>query len=262
MDIKNEAALGLAIHWIQQALISAYGDNCRLRPVKSERQSLKWTVELEYLRREVRRLFSKCRSDKNLHSWELYRGAWQNYRKEARKASKNAWRSYCSSINDLPRSVRLHCALSMDPKIKLGCLVSSSGGRTWSEGETLELLLTTHFPNSGVTQEIAAPAAALLARRTNWRLVTWVVTYRRVEWAIDFFAPYKNPGVYGIFLAMLQKGREVVVPYLVRIFRACLVTGCVPGIWRQVKVVFIPKPDRNSYSGPRDYRLISHIISS
>jgi hypothetical protein len=27
--------------------------------------------------------------------------------------------------------------------------------------------------------------------------------------------------------------------------------------WRQVKVVFIPKPGRNTYSGPKDYRPIS-----
>jgi hypothetical protein len=81
-----------------------------------------------------------------------------------------------------------------------------------------------------------------------------VVTYRRVEWAIDSFAPYKSPGVDGIFPAMLQKGREVVIPYLVRIFCACLATGYVPAIWRQVKVVFIPKPGRNSYSGPRNFR--------
>jgi hypothetical protein len=74
----------------------------------------------------------------------------------------------------------------------------------------LELLLTTHFPNSGVTQESAAPAAALLARRPDWRLATRVVTYRRVEWAIDSFAPFKSPGVDGIFLALLQQAREVV----------------------------------------------------
>jgi hypothetical protein len=84
-----------------------------------------------------------------------------------------------------------------------------------------------------------------------------VVTYRRVEWAIDSFAPYKSPGVDGIFLALLQQAREVVIPYLVRIFHACLATGYVPVIWRQVKVVFIPKPGRNTYSGSRDYRPIS-----
>ena len=61
----------------------------------------------------------------------------------------------------------------------------------------------------------------------------------------------------GIFPALLQKVREVIIPYLVRIFCACLLMGYVPAIWQQVKVVFIPKPSRNSYSGPRDYRPIS-----
>ena len=73
-----------------------------------------------------------------------------------------------------------------------------------------------------------------------------MVTYRRVEWAIDSFVSYKSPGVDGIFPALLQQAREVVIPYLVRIFRACQAIGYVPAIWRQVKVVFIHKPDRNS----------------
>jgi len=186
MDMKNEAGLGLAIHLFQQALVSAHEDNC---PIKTGRKSLKWTAELQFLRREVRRLFNKCRSDKNLHSWELYRGAQRIYRKEVRKASKNAWRTFCSSINDLPRSATLHRVPSRDLKVKLGSLVIPSSGRTQSEGETLELLLATHFPNSGVTQEAAAPAAALLARHSDWRLTTRVVTYRRVEWALVSFAP-------------------------------------------------------------------------
>jgi len=68
MDMKSEALLGLAIHWVQRALISAYKDNCPPRPVKMGRQSLKWMAELESLKRGVRRLFNKCRSDKNPHS--------------------------------------------------------------------------------------------------------------------------------------------------------------------------------------------------
>ena len=79
-------------------------------------------------------------------------------------------------------------ALSRDPKIKLGSLADPTGRRKQSEEGTLEH--TTHFPNSGVTQEVAAPTAALLTRRPDWMLATRVVTFRRVEWAIDFFAPY------------------------------------------------------------------------
>jgi hypothetical protein len=61
----------------------------------------------------------------------------------------------------------------------------------------------------------------------------------------------------GIFPALLQEGREVLVPYLVRIFCAFLAAGYIPPAWRQVKVVLIPKPGRNTYCGPKDYRPIS-----
>jgi hypothetical protein len=37
--------------------------------------------------------------------------------------------------------------------------------RTQSEGDTLELLQTTYFPNLEITEEMAAPPVALRARR-------------------------------------------------------------------------------------------------
>jgi len=39
MNMKDETGLGLAVHWVQQALISAYKDNCPLRPIKKSRKS-------------------------------------------------------------------------------------------------------------------------------------------------------------------------------------------------------------------------------
>jgi len=97
-------------------------------------------------------------------------------------------------------------------------------GERSPRGETLELLLTTHFPNSGVRQDLTAPVAALLARCPAWRLATKVVTYRRVEWAIDYLPHIK---VDGIFPDLLQRARESVIPRLVRIFLTCLATGYV-----------------------------------
>ena len=60
MNMKNEAGLGLDIHCVQQALNSAYENNSPHRPLKRGRQSLKWTSELDSLRREVRRLFKSA----------------------------------------------------------------------------------------------------------------------------------------------------------------------------------------------------------
>jgi hypothetical protein len=74
---------------------------------------------------------------------------------------------------------------------------------------------------------------------------------------MESFAPYKSPGMDGIFPALLQEGRKVLAPYLVRIFRTCLATGYVPTAWHQVKVVFICKPSKDTYGWPKDYSPIS-----
>ena len=51
-------------------------------------------------------------------------------------------------MKDLPRSARIHRAVPRDPKIKLVSLVAPIGERTQSKGQTFDLLLATHFPNS------------------------------------------------------------------------------------------------------------------
>ena len=257
MNMKDEVGLGLTVHWVQQALITAYEDNFPLKPVRKGRKSLRWTLELESLRREVGQFFNRCRADNNSNSWELYREAQWRYRKEVQKASKETWRTFCSYVNDLPRSARLHRALSRDPKIRLGSLVAPSGQRTQSERETLDLLLATHFPISTVKERGAVPAAACHTKSLDWWVAARIVTYWGVGWAINSFVPHKRPGMDGIFPALLQEGQEVLIPHLVRNFRACLATGYVPAMWRQVTVVFIPKPSRNSYCGPGEFRPIS-----
>jgi hypothetical protein len=147
----------------------------------------------------------------------------------------------------------MHRALSRDTKNRLGSLVAPSGRRTQSEGEILDLLLTTHFPNSVVVEGGATSTAVCRTTHLDLRVVVRIVTYRRVEWETYSFVPYKSPGVGGIFPTLLQKGREILIPYLVKIFCACLATGYVPAMWHQVKLVFIPKPSTNSCCGPKDF---------
>jgi hypothetical protein len=75
-------------------------------------------------------LFNKCRTDDNPDSWEIYREAQRRYRKEVRKSFQDAWRTFCSPINELSRSARLDRDLSRDPKIMLGPLVAFSRRHT------------------------------------------------------------------------------------------------------------------------------------
>jgi hypothetical protein len=114
-----------------------------------------------------------------------------------RKASKETWRAFCTSIKELPRAARLHRVLSRDPKVRLGSLVAPSGRRTRSEEETLDLILGAHFPGSGAAGE-GVPGTFGPTTWLDWQVANRVVTYRRVGWAIDSFDPYRSSGMDGI----------------------------------------------------------------
>jgi len=239
MRMDDEAGLGLAVHWIQQALITAYEDNCPFSPSKNGRKSLKWTSELESLRREVRRLFNRCQADNKSSSWELYR----------ERLNRDIGRRYGRRYGRLPKRPG-------GPSVAPLTIYPSQQGYTGLYLGTLKLgwdpwwllpdsvcnlrrkpwisLLATHFPDSVAVEGGVIPAAVCCATHVDWRVAERTITCHRVEWAIDSFTPYKSPGMDRIFPPLLQEGQGILILYLVRIFRACLVTEYVPVLWRQV----------------------------
>jgi len=107
--------------------------------------------------------------------------AQRRYSKEVHKASKETWRTLCSSINDLQRSAKLHKALSRDPKTRLGSSVAPTRERTQSKGETLDLSLATHFPDSAAVEGCVVSAAACRTACVDWWVAAKIITYHRVE---------------------------------------------------------------------------------
>jgi hypothetical protein len=57
-----------------------------------------------------------------------------------------------------------------------------------------------------------------------------------------------KPRTDKIVPALLQHGIKNLISHLYNIFRACLAYGYTPRAWRQVKVVFLSKPGKTSYT--------------
>ena len=65
------------------------------------------------------------------------------------------------------------------------------------------------------------------------------------------------PGSSGIGWLIIKKAWEHVKEHLCAIFNACLLLGHHPMVWKEAKVVVIPKPDKADYSVPKAHRPIS-----
>ncbi len=83
-----------------------------------------------------------------------------------------------------------------------------------------------------------------------------VVTEDRVRWAVNTFIPYKAPGLDCIYTICLQKGLDLIIKYLIKVYGGSVAMGHIPKPWRDVRVVLIPKPNREP-SLVKSYRSIN-----
>jgi len=67
---------------------------------------------------------------------------------------------------------------------------------------------------------------------------------------------YKSPGQDGIYPVLLQKGLQLLLYPLCKIYRASISLGYIPKIWREARVAFLPKPGKDDYTNAKAHRPI------
>ena len=175
--------------------------------------------------------------------------------KELKKAKSDAWRAFCKGLKGIQGTADLGKFLK-NKSIPGNCTLERiDGSFSENEEESLELLLLTHFPGEvGVT---TGQAEVRLATRSDKQKVVDFITFKKVETTFSNFGDYKSPGKDGIFPVMIKKCFSHLGGHLVNLYKDCIKLSYVPELWRESKVVFIPKVGKTDYSNPKNFRPIS-----
>lgn len=245
---------------LNDTLLEAFHKACPLKKVKEGKSVPWWNRRLQGLRSESRKLFRRAKISHSDSVWCNYREKRNEYNAEIRRSKISAWRSFTESVESVSEMSRCKKILCHDRSGCLGTLQKPGGGYTDSTEEALRLLLEVHFPGNSDTRTARTSQTGTLLTGLEgvpqWQLAKDVVDCRKIRWAIATFKPYKAPGADGIFPALLQKSIGVVAEPLCNIYRASIALGYIPERWRTTKVVFIPKPGKDTYSNPKSFRPI------
>ena len=259
-DIRTVIDVELAVDQLQHAILSSYHQNCPTKPACSSRLVPWWNHELSRLRAKTRRLFNLAKRTGN---WADYKLALTSYNKAIRKAKRSSWKEYCWGIENIPDSARFMKIMANKAADRLTAIKLPDGKYSTDGRGTLQELLRVHFPDSvemnSLTYDREQPNLEQGHKtcREDWHLARKVINTIKIKWAIDTFKPFKSPGIDGVIPVLLQKGIDLLVIPLCHIFRACIALGYIPVAWREVRVVFIPKPGRSNYTEAKAYRPIS-----
>lgn len=247
-----------AVNFVTGKLVKSYEKFCPISRGNSKTNPPWWNSTLKNQRSEVRKLHRKALASKTDSDWTDYRSALNSYTKEVRQRKLDSWSQFCESITDTSESARLRKVMSKD-KTVIGSLQKPDGSWTETGLESLQNLMETHFPGCEDVRT-TEPSAPNALNRNNSREdieLNDIITEEKVLWAINSFKPYKSPGPDRIIPAMMQHSSTVTIPWLVKIFKGCLLLGYIPTAWREVKVVYIPKAGKPSHCTAKDFRPIS-----
>lgn len=111
--------------------------------------------------------------------------------------------------------------------------------------------LVTHF----LLGELMLKAkTSVVGTEGNCTLFTFI---RGRKLAVDSLKPFKSSGRNGIYPALLQHLKSTYKELLGRIFETSMQPICTPWGWLKVKMVFISKAGKSSYTTSKDYRPIN-----
>ncbi|MGR0248970.1 hypothetical protein ACUWCN_28550, partial [Klebsiella pneumoniae] len=128
--------------------------SCQIKKSTNQKDVPWWNRKLEKMKRTVRQLFNKA---KKYSQWAEYKRALTEYNKEIRRAKRRTWHEFCEDIENTSKAARLQKALAKDHSNGLGLLRNKKGQYTKNQEETLEVLMSTHFPESSIIHKEREP---------------------------------------------------------------------------------------------------------
>ena len=142
-------------------------------------------------------------------------------------------------------------------KISINTLLKPDNTLTEPGAQTISMLTDTHFPAaSHGTIPLAHDNDKCISTSDLDELHDWI-DEDLVRKLLKQFKPNKAPGPDSLKPIVFRYLPQNAIQILVTIYKACVSLCHTPKKWRERRVIFLPKPGKDSYDLPKSYRPIS-----
>jgi hypothetical protein len=174
-----------------------------------------------------------------------------NYKNAIYMAKKTSWNKFIKEVDSTPAMARVNKIMraSGAPAAKLGLVKDNLGILVKDKTEMLQQMLAEHFPDSTPAEEMHDQTESdvpIFVPATEW------LTKERFRRAVNL---YKKNNEFRA--ECLQSMDNLTVNFIMKLYGASIALEYVPAKWREVTVIFIPKPGKSDYTDKRAFRPIS-----
>ena len=164
------------------------------------------------------------------------------------RLERQKWRDFCAEEKSKKKMAKFPKPKQKDWET-LYTLRHQNGEYTKNSKETLNLFANHHFP--------AIPEQQLSPLEHQENIIEEIINERAYSKAISSLQPKKAPGPDKIRNEMLTTCHELLKDPILHIFKQCLETARSPNTWNKNGSIILAKPQKDDYSNPRAFRVIS-----
>jgi len=241
-----------------------------LKPALKIRPVPWWNEEIAKLRAKIGKILSKVRKSRGGQRLkDALKKKTNEYKKLIRTAKRKSWQSFCSNYENIKDVSKI--ARSVIPKVtpKIGLIKDHDDIEPTTPEESMKNLIDAHFPNCEILQGnlpgLQGRCMDTYNQTNDQDTFDNIITFEKLKEAISTFDSYKASGPDEISPCVLKHLPDNSLEYLRKLMVHSLRTGAIPKSWTAMRVVFIPKPGKDTYDKPKSYRpitLSSFILKS
>ena len=235
---------------VSTAIMTAYENSCPMKNPKKDKKLKWWNNDLAELKKDLKRKRVEYTRNRTEENRILKQQAFRTYKKELKKAQTESWQKFCSETDNLSAVAKLQRLMKMGKMADIGTLRRADGTFTTTTEETLSELIDTLIPSRD-TDDITYDCNEFfteLNKDLTQDDIDHIVNDRTIIAAVRGFKPFKAPGMDGIYPVLLQRGIDILLPHLKKMFKLSICAGKLAKSWLQIKTIFIPKPGKGDYS--------------
>ena len=214
-----------------------------------------WDGEMDRASKRVKQAHNKWRKRRTAANHNKLKSARKDYRKTMQRIKRKSWQLFIDGHANQSDVAKYNKLLNKKNMNSLGLMKAPDTGETLGPKDSLTLLTETHFPDCKDIPTFSGATNNGQCDTANSTLQ--YITDEKVAEAIKSFGDYKAAGLDGFKPCVLKNLTPKAISHLTKLYTASLMLNYTPQAWRKSKVIYIPKPDKATYSVPRSHRPIS-----
>jgi hypothetical protein len=234
--------------FINNILMDVFNEMCPLTKI-TRKSKVPWNKEVDKTKKKALKQKSETIKSSTEDNRTTLKAKERDYRRELQKIGRQGWKDFCSTTKSKSKVAKFPKQRNNEWE-RLNCLKLPNGEFTKTTEETLTFLADTHYPENDHQRQVTLTD-------TQDQLEDEFITNESYRRAIKTLQSKKAPGPDKVMNEMMKACSDILELPLKHIFKRCLKHSISPTQWKINKGVILAKPDKDDYSHPKAFRIIS-----